>query len=104
MDRRTVILAPGAERDLFKLPKRDAGLVVKDIELLQTPPWPPGKVKKLRGLDYWEIKTGDYRSIFLTEGKKVVVLRIINRRDLFRTIKHINITAVIRRLQNRQEK
>lgn len=100
MDRRSVILAPKAQRDLSNLPERDAELVIQDLELLETPPWQRGKVKKLRGLDYWEIKTGDYRSIFLPEGKKVVVLRIINRRDLFRTLKHIDITAVIRWLRS----
>ena len=104
MDRRTVILAPKAQRDLSGLPNRDAEMVVKDLELLQAPPWLPGKVRKLRGLDYWEIKTGDYRSIFLQEGKKVIVLRIINRRDLFRTIKHIDITAVVRWLKEEHEK
>jgi mRNA-degrading endonuclease RelE of RelBE toxin-antitoxin system len=104
VDRRTVILAPKAQRDLSGLPRRDAEIVVKDLELLQAPPWSPGKVRKLRGLDYREIKTGDYRSIFLQEGKKVIVLRIINRRDLFRTIKHIDITAIVRWLKEKHEK
>ena len=103
MDKRTVILAPKAKRDLFKLRKRDAGLIVEGLGLLKAPPWPPGKVKKLRGVDYWEIKTGDYRSLFLTEGKKVIVLRIINRRDLFRAVKHIDVTAVVRWLQDKKK-
>ena len=99
MDKRKVVLAPKARRDLFKLPERDAELITDDLKLLETPPWPPGKVKKLRGVDYWEIRTGNYRSLFLQKGKTVVVLRIINRRDLLRTVKHIDVNAVLRWLQ-----
>ncbi len=104
MDKRTVILTPKAKRDLFKLPRRNAGQIVEDLGLLETPPWPPGKVKRLRGVDYWEIKTGDYRSLFLPEGKNVVVLRIINRRDLFRAVKHIDVTAVVQWLQKEKKR
>jgi len=101
--KRAVILAPKAKQDLFKLPQRDADGIVKDLGVLATPPWPPGKVKKLRGTDYWEVKTGNYRSLFLQEGNKVIILRIINRRDLFRTIKHIDLTAVARWLKDQEK-
>ena len=94
MDNRLVVVAPRAERDLRALPRHDANLVVEDLELLRFPPWPPGKVKKLHGLDYWEIKTGDYRSLFRSEGKKVVILRVIHRKELFRSIKHLDLIAV----------
>ena len=95
MNRRRLIYAPRAQRDLLDLPKRDALRILEDLELLQTPPWPPGKVKKLRGYEFWEIKTGDYRSIFWPEGKKVVVLRVVNRRDLMKTIGRIDVRAIV---------
>ena len=102
MDKRKVVLAPKARRDLFRFPERDAELIADDLGLLETPPWPASKVKKLKGVDYWELKTGNYRSIFITEGKTVVVLRIINRRDLLRTVKHIDINAVLRWLRSKK--
>lgn len=86
MDERTLVYAPRAQRDLETLPKRDALRVLEDLELLTTPPWPPRKVKPLRGHPYWEIKTGDFRTIFWPVGRRVVILRVVNRRDLIRTL------------------
>ena len=95
MDERQLVYAPRAQRDLLDLPARQARQVLDDLELLQNPPWPPGKVKKLRGQEFWEIKTGDYRSIFWPEGKKVVVLRVVNRRDLMKSIGRIDLRAIV---------
>lgn len=101
MDRRTLVYAPRAQRDLRELPKQDASLVVKDLELLQSPPWPPGKVKKLHGHAFWEIKTGDFRTLFWPQGRDVVVLRVFNRRDLEKAVDRINIHALLQWLRER---
>ena len=90
MDKLELVYAPRAQRDLEGLEKRNALQILEDLELLENPPWPPGKVKKLRGQDYWEIKTGDFRTIFWPKGKKVVVLRVVNRRDLLSAIDRID--------------
>ncbi|MBI2264682.1 MAG: type II toxin-antitoxin system RelE/ParE family toxin [Armatimonadetes bacterium] len=89
-----LIYAPRAQEDLLKLPVSVAAQILDNLELLITPPWPPGKVKKLKGQRFWEIRTGDYRTLFIPEKDKVVILRIINRRDLIKTIKLINIRAL----------
>lgn len=102
MDERTLAYAPRAQRDLVQLPKRDALRVLEDLEILRTLPWPPGKVKKLRGHEFWEIKTGDYRTIFWPRGATVVVLRIVNRRDLERTLGRIDVRALVAWLQVRR--
>ena len=94
MDKRTVKFAPRAERDWLKLPRRDAERILADLEILESPPWPAGKIKPLRGCSYWEIKTGDYRSLFLPVGKEVIILRVVHRRDLERTVKQISPAAV----------
>jgi mRNA-degrading endonuclease RelE of RelBE toxin-antitoxin system len=99
MDERALVYAPRAERDLLELPPQDARRVLKDLELLLTPPWPPGKVKRLRGCDYWEIKTGDFRTIFWPCGKTVVVLRVVNRRDLERAVGRIDVNTILRWLR-----
>jgi len=102
VDRRRLLYAPRAQRDLARIARDQALQILEDVEILETPPWPPGKVKKLRGADYWEIKTGDWRTIFLPEGKKVVVLRVVNRRDLERAIKRIDVRALLRWLQKQR--
>ena len=101
MDRRRLVYAPRARRDLLRLQKRFARQVLQGLELLEKPPWPPRKVKKLRGTDFWEIRTGDFRAIFLPKGKgkDVVVLRVVNRRDLAGAIGRIDVRALVRWLK-----
>lgn len=95
MDKRELIYAPRAERDLVALPKRIARQILEDLEILEEPPWPPGKVKRLRGRDFWEIRTGDYRTISWPKGTKVVILRVVNRRDLERTLGRFDVRALV---------
>ena len=99
MDKPTLVYAPRAQRDLGGLEKRNALQILADLELLESPPWPPGKVKKLRGQDFWEIKTGDFRTLFWPHGKKVVILRVVNRRDLEGAIDRIDVRALVRWFQ-----
>ena len=82
----TVELSPRALRDLKNLPTHDAKIILDDLEVLRTVPWPgPPKVKFLKGLPYSRLRTGEFRSIAVREGQKVVVLRIVARKD-FETI------------------
>jgi mRNA-degrading endonuclease RelE of RelBE toxin-antitoxin system len=94
-----LVYAPRAQRDLEGLERRNALQILEDLELLESPPWPPGKVKKLRGQEFWEIKTGDFRTIFWPQGKKVVILRVVNRRDLEGAIDRIEVRALVRWVQ-----
>ena len=102
MDRPTLVYAPRAQRDLLSLEQRYARQILEDLTLLETPPWPPGKVKQLRGHDYWEIKTGDFRTLFWPQGKNVVILRVVNRRDLAKAIHRIDARALIRWLREQE--
>ncbi len=99
MDRRVLVYAPRAQRDIGDLQKADALRVLDDLEILQTPPWPAGKVKKLRGHDFWEIKTGDFRTLFWPHGAMVVILRVVNRRDLEGAIGRIDVRTLLRWLR-----
>ncbi len=99
MDKRPLVYAPRAQRDLQELEKRNALQILADLELLESPPWPPGKVKKLRGQEFWEIKTGDFRTLFWPHGKKVVILRVVNRRDLEDAIDRIDVRVLVRWFQ-----
>lgn len=99
MARRTLVYSPRAERDLLRIEKRFALQILEDLEQLQKPPWPPGKVKRLRGRDFWEIKTGNFRTLFWPQGRKVVILRVVNRRDLAKAVGRIDVGALVRWLR-----
>jgi mRNA-degrading endonuclease RelE of RelBE toxin-antitoxin system len=98
-----LLYAPRSQRDLLALPKRIARQILADLEILVSPPWPPGKVKKLRGSDFWEIKCGDYRVIFWPDGRDVVVLRAVNRRDLEGAMTRIDIRTLVLWLRERRK-
>lgn len=88
----SLVYSPRAQRDFQKLPTKEVNRILDDLDKLAAAQkdWPMNQVKKLRGHPYWEMKTGDFRSIFLLQRQKVVVLRIVNRRELEREIKRID--------------
>ncbi len=101
-DEREVVLYPRAQRDLVRMEKRYARQICADLPLLRTPPWPRGKVKRLHGCPFWEMKTGDFRAVFLPEGKSVIILRIVDRKGLDLAISGIDRRAVESWLRERE--
>ncbi len=101
-DRREIVLYPHAQRDLLHMEGRFARQVVEDLPILRNPPWPPGKVKHLRRVGLWEMKSGDFRVLFLPVGGRVVVARVINRRDLFVALAHVDERELERRFAERK--
>lgn len=88
MAARAVALAPRALRDLNRLPREAAVGILDDLRLLRETPWPdPPKVKKLRGHDLYRLRTGEYRSVFEIREARVVVLRIVARKELERVLR-----------------
>ena len=84
----TVELAPRALRDLTAIPRQYADAILSDLEILRTLPWPgPPKVKPLKGTPYARLRSGEFRSVVIREGQKVVVLRVVARKDLERILK-----------------
>lgn len=90
VDSRRLIYAPRAVSDLEELERKYAHQILDDLELLLGEPWPSTKVRKLRGCDFMELKTGDYRAIFKRKGELIVVVRVVNRKELVRAIGAIN--------------
>lgn len=102
-NRHTILFFPRAVRDLENMQRRFAGQGLSDIELLRAGDWPPGKVKKLHGTDLWELKTGDYRTLFLPGGHVVVIVRVVNRRDLEAAILRIDVHRIFQWMREQQE-
>jgi len=102
VDRRRLVYAPRAQRELLALGEADALRILSDLLILEAPPWPGAKVKRLYGFGLWEIRTGDFRTVFLPEGKDVVIVRVVNRRDLEREVGRINETRLRAWLRSRR--
>jgi len=82
-----VEIAPAAQRELSKLPKKVQERIDERILALAENPRPPGS-KKLEGeVDFQRIRVGDYRIIYQVKDKELLVLvvRIGNRREVYRS-------------------
>jgi mRNA interferase RelE/StbE len=78
---RRVILAPAAQRQLRRLPPGDAARLRAPILALAIDDHPPGAAK-LAGTDFWRLRVGDLRIVYLVENDRtVVVLRLARRSE-----------------------
>lgn len=81
-------LAPGAERQLRKLQKKEQRRIGRRIDALAEDPRPVG-VEKLSGEDdFYSIRVGDWRIIYTIEDDilVVLVLKVGHRRDIYRSM------------------
>jgi len=85
----TVVLTDRAVSDIDWLPLRARLQVSQDLASLARDPLPsrPGS-KKLKGYrpPLYRLRAGDFRVLYRVAGKTITVLRIIDRRDLERTL------------------
>ena len=77
-----VEISPAAQRQLRRLPPGDAARLRGPILALAIEPRPPG-VAKLAGTDFWRLRVGDLRIVYLVEddSRLVVVLRVARRSE-----------------------
>jgi len=80
------------QRELSERPARYQGSrftgrvneIIQTVEKAQTPQEIP-TIKKLRGeRNYFRIRIGDYRLGLKIEGQLVTLVRILNRKDIYR--------------------
>ncbi|BAS32091.1 type II toxin-antitoxin system RelE family toxin [Dehalococcoides mccartyi] len=76
-----------AQQDLDKLPKKDFEAVIETIKELANTPRPKG-IEKLKGSGLWRVRRGDYRIVYNIDDKQslVIIVRIGNRRDIYRSL------------------
>jgi mRNA interferase RelE/StbE len=78
---RRVVIAPAAQRQLRRLPPGEAARLRGPILALAIDPQPPG-VSKLTGTDFWRLRVGDLRIVYLIDDDgAVVVLRVARRSE-----------------------
>ena len=65
--------------------------IVEKLRILEENPFPDGKTKKkLKGHEkLYELKISDWRAVYSIEGQKVIVKRIIHRRELHRSLRKL---------------
>lgn len=78
--------------DLDRLPTADRDDVAHDLRtLVDRPIGAPPRVKRLTGFGYplYRLRSGDYRVLYRIDEAVVTVMRVINRRDLERTLRQL---------------
>ena len=77
-----VEISPAAQRELRRLPPGDAAHLRGPILALAIEPRPPG-VAKLADTDFWRLRVGDLRLVYLVEdaSRVVVILRVARRSE-----------------------
>jgi len=77
-----VELAPAAQRQLRRLPPGDAARLRGPILALAPAPRPPGAVK-LADSDFWRLRVGDLRIVYVVDdaARLVVVLKVARRSE-----------------------
>ena len=77
-----VELAPGAQRQFRRLPPGDAARLRGPILALAIDARPPGAAK-LAGTDFWRLRVGDLRIVYVIDdvAAVVVVLRVARRSE-----------------------
>jgi mRNA interferase RelE/StbE len=74
---------PRAIKDLKTLNKRDRRRVMSKIEAMRDDL--AGDVKKLTEFTpEYRLRVGDHRVLFEVEGKKIVIYRVVHRREAYR--------------------
>lgn len=81
-DRYRVQLSPAAERQLRRLPPGDAARLRRPILALAATPRPPSS-GKLAGTEFWRLRVGDLRVVYLVDdaAELVVILRVARRSE-----------------------
>ncbi len=90
----TVQLARSAVGDLDAIPDRLRSQIVEAIKSLADNPLPTGSgVKKLKGFKppLYRLRSGDYRVLYRIQSSTIQIMRIIDRKELERTIKRLHL-------------
>jgi mRNA interferase RelE/StbE len=90
MDRFGIELSPAASRDLDDLEIEIATKVLRDLRILEENPFPRGKlIKKIRGKKtaFYRLRVDKFRVFFEIQPRKIVILRILSKKEADRFIK-----------------
>jgi mRNA interferase RelE/StbE len=92
MDKFKVELSPAASRDLDDLEMGIITKVVSDLKILEENPFPRGKlIKKIKGkkTTFYRLRIDKFRVFFEIQPMKIVIPRIISKKEADRYIKRL---------------
>jgi mRNA interferase RelE/StbE len=92
MDKFKIELSPAASRDLDDLEMGIVTKVVSDLKILKENPFPRGKlIKKIKGkkTTFYRLRIDKFRVFFEIQPMKIVILRIISKKEADRYIKRL---------------
>lgn len=80
-----IIIPTSVEKVLNKLPLQITESIIKQLEILQTNPYPRNS-KKLINREGWRIRVNTYRIIYDINSKlkEVYIRKIAHRKDIYR--------------------
>ncbi len=87
-----VQLTQPAIRDIESLPEAAHARIIEGILGLRKDPLPsPPVKKKLKGFGFplYRLRIADYRLLYRIEAKTVTIMRIVDRKNLEKAIKHL---------------
>jgi mRNA interferase RelE/StbE len=92
MDRFKIELSPAASRDLDDLEIEVVAKVLSDLKIIEENPFPRGKlIKKIKGKKsaFYRLRIDKFRVFFEIQHMKIVILRILSRKEADRFIKKL---------------
>lgn len=90
MEEFKIIFTKIAEKDLNALDIKTRYKILQATKGLETAPFPKGNtIKKLKGakISLYRLRVGDFRVVYHIDGRKIVILFIVDRKDLEKKLK-----------------
>jgi mRNA interferase RelE/StbE len=83
--RYSLLIKPSAVKELEEVPRRVRLRIIARIQALVDAPRPPG-CEKLTGREYYRVRQGAYRIVYLVDDREqaVLVVKIGHRREVYR--------------------
>jgi len=89
-----ISITQSAVDDLNDVPEGSRKRILSDISDLSSNPLPSGThIKKLKGFrpPLYRLRSGNYRVLYRLQGGTIVIMRIIDRKELERVIKRLKL-------------
>ncbi len=93
MDEFQLILSPRAVKDLDSFSDSICKKIATSMQVLKENPFPRGKlIKKIKSTksDFYRLRVDKYRVFYMVEGVKIVILKVLSKKDAKRFIQHLN--------------
>jgi len=95
LDKFDIQLTYSAVDDLDCIPEARRIKITASIKKLSSNPFASGtNIKKLKGFKppLYRIRSGDFRVLYRVHDKTIIIMRVIDRKDLERVIKKLNLS------------